>query len=467
MMTQSVLAAGFAPLWAAPAWAAGPGAPGAEAAPGLVWGLPFAALLLAIAFGPMLAPRFWHRRMGLIAAVVSLALLLPLALLRGPEAAFHGVWHAALEEYLPFISLLLALFTAGGGIMVEGGRIGTPAGNTALLALGTLLAGVMGTTGVAMVLIHPLLRGNAHRARKVHLVVFFIVLVANVGGATTPLGDPPLYLGFLEGVPFFWPLRNLTIPLLIVALPLLAGFWLLDWWLARAEPKPPPPRRLRVRGQRNAVLVLLVVATVLLQGVWHPGSVVLLGQRIGLERLVGMAVFAAITAASLLITPRALRHRNLFSWEPMREVAVLFAAIFVTIGPVLDMLAAAQAGPLAPLLALTSNANGEPSPLAYFWLAGLLSGFLDNAPTYLVFFNMAGGDPAALTGHLAPVLRALSSGAVFFGALTYVGNAPNMMVRAIAAHRGVRMPGFFAYILYAGALLMPLFGVLTLIYARP
>ncbi len=465
MTVLLMLSAGCAAVLPAPAWAAGP--PVGATAPGLLWGLPFAAVLLAIAFGPMLAPRFWHRRMGLIATVVSLALLLPLAALRGPEVAWHGVWHATLAEYLPFISLLLALFTVGGGILVAGGRIGTPAGNTALLALGTVLAGVMGTTGVAMVLIHPLLRGNAHRTRKVHLVVFFIVLVANVGGATTPLGDPPLYLGFLNGVPFFWPLRNLTIPLLVVALPLLGGFWLLDRSLARGEPKPPPPRPLRVRGRRNAVLVVLVVATVLLQGVWHPGEVVLLGQPIGLERLLGMAVFAAITLASVVITPHALRRRNLFSWEPMREVAVLFAAIFVTIGPVLEMLDAGQAGPLAPLLALTSDAAGQPLPFAYFWLAGLLSGFLDNAPTYLVFFNLAGGDPAALTGQLAPVLRALSSGAVFFGALTYVGNAPNMMVRTIAAQRGVRMPGFFAYILYASALLMPLFGLLTLLHTRP
>ena len=427
------------------------------------WGLPFAGVLLAIACGPMLAPHFWHRRMGLIAAGLSLALLLPLALLRGPGVAWHGVWHAALVDYFPFVSLLLALFTAGGGIVVEGGRIGTPAGNTALLALGTGLAGVMGTTGAAMVLIHPLLRGNAHRTRKVHLVVFFILLVANAGGATTPLGDPPLYLGFLHGVPFFWPLRNLIVPLLVVALPLLAGFWLLDHRLARTEPPPPPPRRLRLRGGGNAVLVALAVATVLLQGVWHPGAVVLLGQTISLERLLGVAVFAAVTAASLLITPRALRRRNLFSWAPMREVAVLFAAIFITVGPVLDMLAA-PAGPLAPLLALTADAAGQPLPLAYFWLAGMLSGLLDNAPTYLVFFNMAGGDPTALTGTLAPVLRALSAGAVFFGALTYVGNAPNLMLRAIATQRGVRMPGFFAYIAYAGALLLPLFGLLTLLF---
>ena len=278
--------------------------------------------------------------MGLIAACWSLALLLPLVVLNGPAVAWHDVWHAVLEDYLPFVSLLLALFTAGGGILLEGGPWGTPAGNTALLALGTVLAGVMGTTGVAMVLIHPLLRANAHRTRKVHLVVFFIVLAANVGGATTPLGDPPLYLGFLQGVPFFWPLLNLTARCWSSRLPLLAGFFLLDRHLVRSEPPAPPPRRLHVRGWRNAALVALVVAAVLAQGVWHPGDVTLLGQNIGLERLLGMLVFAAITLVSIGITPRAVRQRNLFTWEPMREVAVLFAAIFVTIGPVLAMLAA-------------------------------------------------------------------------------------------------------------------------------
>ncbi len=469
MTALSLVAAGCAAIWPSAAWAASGGSlqNGAGVAPVPLWGLPFAGLLLTIAFAPMLAPRLWHRRMAVIAASWSLALLVPLVVVHGPGVAWHDTWHAALLEYLPFVALLLALFTAGGGILMEGGPWGTPAGNTALLALGTALAGVMGTTGVAMVLIHPLLRANAHRARKVHLVVFFIVLAANVGGATTPLGDPPLYLGFLQGVPFFWPLRQLVVPLLVVAIPLLAAFFLLDRHLARGEPQPPPAKRLRVRGWGNAALVLLVVATVLVQGVWHPGEVALLGQKIGLERLLGMLVFAAITLVSLAITPRALRQRNLFSWEPMREVAVLFAAIFVTIGPVLSMLAAGMDGPLAPLLALTSDAAGHPSPLAYFWLAGMLSAMLDNAPTYLVFFQLAGSDPAALTGHLSPVLRALSAGAVFFGAMTYIGNAPNMMVRAIAARRGVRMPGFFGYMLWSCALLLLPFVLLTFLFFLP
>ena len=209
-----------------------------------------------------------------------------------------------------------------------------------------------------------------------------------------------------------------------------------------------------------------MVACVLAQGVWQPGPVLLLGTAIGVERLVTMAALLAIVAASLAFTPAAVRHGNLFTWAPMVEVAVLFAAIFVTIAPVLDMLAAGHGGPLARLLALTTDAQGRPSPAAYFWLTGLLSALLDNAPTYLVFFKLAGNDVARLTGEDAAVLQAISAGAVFFGALTYIGNAPNLMVRSIAAHRGVRMPGFFTYMGLACVLLLPLFGVVTLLFFR-
>ena len=209
-------------------------------APGLVWGIPFVGMLLSIAVLPMVVPHFWHKRMGLVALLWSLALLVPMALLQGIGAAAFSAWHAALAEYFPFVTLLLALFTAAGGILVRGGPGGTPAGNTALLAIGAAFAGLMGTTGAAMVLIHPLLRANAHRTRKVHLVIFFILLVANTGGATTPLGDPPLYLGFLNGVPFAWPIKNLLGPLLIMVVPLLAAFFLWDRRLAAKEPPPPP-----------------------------------------------------------------------------------------------------------------------------------------------------------------------------------------------------------------------------------
>ena len=435
----------------------------ATAVPGLAWGAPFALLLLSIAVLPLIAPRFWHHRMGLVALGWTLALVGPLAMAHGMPSAAAEVWHAMLTEYLPFVVLLVALFTVGGGILLEGGPWGTPWGNAALLAIGTALAGVMGTTGVSMVLIHPLLRANAHRRQKVHLVVFFILLCANAGGATSPLGDPPLYLGFLRGVPFDWPLRALAAPMLVLSALLLATFLVIDRHLARKDGPPPARRRLRLRGWANVALLGVVVVSVLMQGLVHPGHMAILGQDIEIERGLGMLVLAVVTLVSLRVTPRAIREGNLFSWAPMAEVAKLFAAIFVTIAPVMEMLAAGQNGPLAGLVALTEQ-NGAPSPVAYFWVAGLLSAFLDNAPTYLVFFQMAGDDAGRLTSDLAPVLRALSSGAVFFGALTYIGNAPNMMLRSIAAHRGIRMPGFFGYMLWSGALLFPAFLVLSLLF---
>jgi Na+/H+ antiporter NhaD/arsenite permease-like protein len=425
--------------------------------PGLAWDIPFVGLLLSIAVLPMVAPHFWHRRMGLVALGWCLALLVPEAILRGPDLAAAGAWHAVLDEYLPFVTLLLALFTAGGGILLRDGPGGTPHGNTAILALGTLMAGLMGTTGAAMVLIQPLLRANAHRSRQVHLVIFFILLVANAGGATTPLGDPPLYLGFLNGVPFQWPLLNLFEPLLWIAVPLLMVFYAVDRHMARSDPPAPPTKPLQLVGWPNVALVGVVVLTVLAQGLLRLPEVDLFGQAIGAERLAGIAIFIAVVAVSLRVTPPGVREANAFSWAPIQEVAILFAAIFITITPVGTALHAGFDGPMAPLLSMTLDHAGNPEPVVYFWLTGILSAFLDNAPTYLVFFQLAEIDPDNLAGLSATVLVAISAGAVFFGALTYIGNAPNMMVRAIAVRSGVKMPGFFGYMLIAGGLLLPWF----------
>jgi Na+/H+ antiporter NhaD/arsenite permease-like protein len=390
--------------------------------------------------------------------------VVPEVVFYGFGAGFHLVWHAFLLEYLPFMALLLALFVVGGGIMLRGGPWGRPGGNTLLLAVGTVLAGVMGTTGAAMVLIHPLLRANAHRRRQTHIVVFFILLVANAGGASTPLGDPPLYLGFLQGVPFAWPLTHLTAPLLVLALPLLGVFHLLDRYLYKFDHSVDLTERVSIIGWVNVPLLALVIGAVLLQGMWAPGEVVLWQARIGVERLVAIAVMLAAVAASLALTPRPARLGNEFVWAPIVEVAKLFAAIFVTITPVLAWLAAGFDGPFAPLLRLITRADGTPLPLAYFWLTGALSSFLDNAPTYLVFFQLAGNDPAALTGPLSTTLTAISAGAVFFGAVTYIGNAPNLMVASIATHRGIRMPGFFGYMGWACLALLPCFALISVLF---
>ncbi len=433
-------------------------------APALAWGLPFAGLLASMAVLPVVAPRFWHRRMGVVAFAWSAALLSAEALASGLGAAAAAVWHALLIDYLPFVTLLLALYAAGGGVLLRGGPAGTPIGNTAMLALGMAMGVVMGTTGASMVLIHPLLRANAHRRRKVHLVVFVIVLVANASGALTPLGNPPLYIGLLHGVPFFWPARHLLAPLLVVAVLLLASFYLIDRHLAASEPPAPRAERFRVRGWGNLALILLVVAVVLAQGFVRPWAVVVLGEPVIVAQFGGVAVLLLVALVSAAFTPRAIRQSNDFTWQPMAEVAILFAAIFITIGPVVAMLHAGLDGPLAPLLRLSRDGGGQNLPLMYFWLTGILSALLDNAPTYLVFFELAGIRPTALSGPEGVTLMAISAGAVFFGGLTYIGNAPNMMLRAIAAHRGVRMPGFFGFALLASVLLLPVLALVGLLF---
>jgi Na+/H+ antiporter NhaD/arsenite permease-like protein len=474
----ALLAAGAALLAPAPAWAAehagaavavlssATASARAAPAPGLPWGLPFLGLLVSIAVLPALAPRFWTRRMGLVALAWTLLLLLPRAAEAGLGVAASEAWHALLIEYLPFATLLLALYTAGGGVHVQGGPAGTPTGNTIMLTMGVVSGLLVGTTAAAVVVIQPLLHANAHRRRRMHLVLFLVVLVANAAGALTPLGNPPLYVGLLRGVPFFWPATHLLPHFLLLTAILLAAFWVIDKRLAATEPPAPWPGKLRLRGWSNVGLILVAVAAVLAQGFVHPGAVTLLGQPIGIERLAAISVFIAVTEVSLHFTPRAIRQANDFVWHPMAEVAMLFAGIFITIGPVAEMLHAGLDGPLAPLLRLTLDGSGRPIPVLYFWLSGLLSAFLDNAPTYLVFFDLAGIRPEALNGTQALALQAISAGATFFGGLTYIGNAPNMMLRAIAAHRGVRMPGFFGFMFWSSTLLVPIFVLLSVVFFR-
>ena len=457
---RAPLLAGLLLVLATPAFAA----TGEEAAIGLIWAVPFAGLLLSIALGPLIAERVWHHRMGMIAAGWSLLLLLPWAVLQGPGSAFHLAWHAFLLEYLPFISLIFALFTVGGGIVVQGGPWGSPAGNTLLLAIGTGLASLMGTTGAAMVLIHPLLRANAHRTRKVHLAVFFILLVGNVGGSLTPLGDPPLFLGFLRGVPFGWPAANMLAPMLVMAGILLATFYVMDRRLAAGDPPPEDRTPLRVVGIANIGLLVLVIADVLMGGLWKPGKVPVLGIEIGMQELISIAVLFGLGLLSLRITPGSSHAANMFSWGPLEEVAKLFIAIFIVMAPVIGMLDQGVDGPFAWLVHLVDRPDGTHRPAAYFWITGALSAFLDNAPTYVVFFELAGGEVPALIGEHVRTLLAISCGAVFMGALTYIGNAPNFMIRAIASRRGVHMPGFIGFMGWSFALMIPPLLVVTVLF---
>jgi Na+/H+ antiporter NhaD/arsenite permease-like protein len=406
--------------------------------PPLAWSLPFVCLLLAIAILPLAAGRFWESNLRKLAVAAALAApVAGLYLRRAPLALVHTSF-----EYLSFIILLAALFIISGGIALEGDLAATPRTNTAFLAGGALLASLIGTTGASMLLIRPLLSTNRERRHVVHTVVFFIFLVSNIGGCLTPLGDPPLFLGYLKGVPFLWTLQLAPAWLFVTGL-LLAVYFV---WDARAHARETAGdlvrdrveiQPLRLQGAWNVVLLLGVLASVAFLGSpWREVAMV------------------ALAAASLRLTQPAVRRASHFDYHPILEVAALFAGIFVTALPALDLLRARGA------------ALGVREPWQFFWATGALSSFLDNAPTYLTFLAL--GQGLRLTPEVVGVpqriLAAISLGAVFMGANTYIGNGPNFMVRAIAEQRGVRMPSFGGYMLYSGLILLPVFGLVTLVF---
>ena len=435
---------------------------------GLIWGVPFAGILLSIAVFPLIAPHFWERHFGKISALWTACVIVPMAFIVGWETTLFELIHLVTLEYLPFIILLLALFTVAGGIHIAGSFRGTPGSNTAFLAAGTAIASWTGTTGASMLLIRPVMRANAERRYKVHVIIFFIFLVSNIGGALTPLGDPPLFLGFLKGVSFFWPTVNIFLPMLTVVIPLLLIFYILDSWYFRRENLPlasiTEKKKVGIEGIPNIILLGCVVGAVLMSGIWKPGvSITIFHVDLELQNVLRDVLLLLIAWGSWQFTDQKHRHANSFNWHPIIEVAKLFAAIFVTIMPVIAILKAGEAGALGAVIEGVSD-RGEPIDAMYFWVTGLLSSFLDNAPTYLVFFNAAGGDAEALMGPLRNTLVAISAGAVFMGANSYIGNAPNFMVKAIAESSGIRMPSFFGYLAWSAIFLLPLFVVVTLIF---
>jgi Na+/H+ antiporter NhaD/arsenite permease-like protein len=397
-------------------------------------------MLLAIAVCPLWVPHWWESNRNKLLASAALGL---------PVLAFYGLRHPAVllhtaVDYVSFIVLLAGLFVISGGILLRGDLEATPVTNTGFLALGGLLASFVGTTGASMLLIRPLLQTNRQRTHVKHTVIFFIFIVSNIGGMLTPLGDPPLFLGYLAGVPFGWTFRLWPQWGLMLAV-LLAAFFVFDSVLFSREPLAAIRRdragieRLRVHGGVNAIwLVSVVLAVAFLDAPWRE------------------LVIVAVAGASLWLTPQRIRRDNGFSGGPMVEVAVLFAGIFLTMIPALE------------LLRIRGDELGVRAPWRFFWASGLLSSFLDNAPTYLTFLAFAQGLRlhAEVVGVPAAILAAISVGSVAMGANTYIGNAPNFMVKAIAEEAGVRMPSFFGYMLYSGAILLPLFVVVTLVFFR-
>src|SRR5215831_19127671 len=354
------------------------------------WGLPFIGILLTIAIGPLLFPRVWHRHYGKLAFAWATLTLAPVAALYGVPTALAELVHAMLGEYLSFIVLLFTLYVVAGGILVTANLRGTPLVNTAILAFGTAIASVVGTTGAAMILIRPLIRANAARLNNAHVIVFFIFLVANVGGALSPLGDPPLLVGFLHGVDFFWVTRNLLMPTLLVAGLVLLAFVTLDLWHYRKDRlittvgETDPPLDLRVRGTINLVLIAAVIGAILGAASWRPGiSFDIYGTTVELHNALRDAALLVIAFLSLVLTHDEHREANGFTWDPIVEVVILFAGIFACIIPMVAMLQAGKDGSFAWLLEAVKAGDGSPNQVAYFWLTGALSAFLDNAPTYL------------------------------------------------------------------------------------
>jgi Na+/H+ antiporter NhaD/arsenite permease-like protein len=415
---------------------------------------PFLAMLLAIAVGPLIAANIWKQNRN--KAILSILLGAPVAIWTAtldPTSVVHTA-----SEYLAFILLLGALFVIAGGIVVRGTLAGTPGLNTVVLGIGAILACIIGTTGASMLLIRPLLRANSARIRKAHVSVFFIFVVANAGGVLTPMGDPPLFLGFLRGVPFTWPLR-LWPQWLFVNGALLILFYLVDSTIFRAEhlARRADLDRIAVEhrvpigiaGKHNFMFLAGVVAVLGVSG------------KSNLSIIVQDAGIALMTLLSWMTTSKALREENGFAWHPIVEVAALFAGIFATMIPALAILNA-RGGEL-----------GLQHPWQYFWASGALSSVLDNAPTYLTFASAASGalgtdgedlGQLLLTPRGEALLEAISLACVFMGANTYVGNAPNFMVKAIAEQFGVGMPGFFRYMAWSAAILIPLFVALTWVF---
>lgn len=434
--------------------------------------IPFVGILLSIAIFPLVAPHFWHKNFPKISALWAFVFAVPFLWAYGQQAA-HEIMHIYVIDYIPFIILLWALFTVAGGIRIKGSLAGTPMVNTALLLVGTLIASWVGTTGAAMLLIRPILRANARRAHKVHTIVFFIFLVANIGGSLTPLGDPPLFLGFLHGVPFFWTL-SLIGPMSVVAGILLVTYLGLDlmYWRRETEAAQQIDEsegRLGIEGLHNLLFLGGILGGVILSGTWNAGEVTIFGVHQHIQNLFRDGLLIIMGLLSMWTTAKKTREANGFSWFPILEVAYLFAGIFMTIIPALAILKAGEHGAMAGLVRAVTE------PWHFFWVTGGLSAFLDNAPTYLTFLTTAEGmlfpgipEPEVVRRIIAEheiFLTAISTGAVFMGAMTYIGNAPNFMVKSIAEESGVEMPSFFGYLFrWSMLFLLPVFGLVTFLF---
>ena len=436
--------------------------------------IPFAGLLLCIAVLPLVKPEWWEKNRLYAVIAWSLLFIIPFAVKFGPSEATEIVLECIINDYLTFIVLLFGLFCVAGNIKLEGNLAGNPRVNVLLLTIGTLLSSWLGTTGSSMLLVRPIIQMNSWRKNKTHIMVFFIFLISNIGGCLTPIGDPPLLMGFSRGVPFFWSLRLFPI-LIINMIILLYVFYKLDMKAYQKDisagliPEYQEGEPLiRIKGLHNLIFIAMIVAavilsgilpTVLVDGAGEVLGITIFGEvRLTLPAIIEIVIILVSAFLSFKTTNAKIRTENHFTWGAIEEVAVLFIGIFITMQPALMILKSAGAS-----LGLTE-------PFQMFWVTGALSSFLDNTPTYLVFLTTAGamnfttGVSTALGMVPVKMLMAISTGAVFMGANTYIGNAPNFMVKSISDENGIKMPSFFGYIWWSIRFLVPVFIVDMIIF---
>lgn len=437
--------------------------------------IPFAGLLLCIAVLPLVKPEIWEKYQPLFVVVWSLLFIIPFTMLYGAERSAETVLECVLNDYMTFIVLLFGLFCVSGNITLEGDFAGSPRINVGILAFGTLLASCIGTTGASMLLVRPMIKMNSWRRHRRHIMIFFIFLVSNMGGCLTPIGDPPLLMGFMRGVPFFWSMGLFKILIFNMVIVLFIFYWI-DRRAYRKDIaqglKPDiskPGTEVKLDGAHNIIYLIMIVGAVILSGMLPnmpafqdaSGNVLglhIMGVTVGYPSLIECAIILLAAYLSFQTTSADIRTRNHFTWGAIKEVAVLFIGIFITMQPALMILKAKGAD------------LGITEPYQMFWMTGALSSFLDNTPTYLVFLTTAGtlGYTQGLATSVGTVstkmLTAISCGAVFMGANTYIGNAPNFMVKAISDENGIRMPSFFGYLLWSVAILVPVFLIDTLVF---
>ncbi|MBY0281885.1 MAG: sodium:proton antiporter [Alphaproteobacteria bacterium] len=426
--------------------------------------IPFLGVLLSIALLPLLVPKLWHRFENIFLCgwtLLSLGMLWQIV--RG-DFLRSTLLAVFVHEYLPFIILLTTLYIIGSGFHIRLKAKATSISNVGFLFVGSLLASLIGTTGAAMLLLRPFIHMNKDRVYRSHNIIFFIFIVANIGGCLTPLGDPPLFLGYLSRIDFFWPLKNLALPFLMTVCPLLIVYGAIDCWFARKENVQIAPEhnqeKFSLEGKSNIILLAGVLIVLIGSSfIEFLPSYLILDQQVSLSHILRDLILLIFAFISYRTTPKSIHHHQHFSWGPILEVSRVFAAIFITMIPLSIMLKAGESGPFSSLLHFTNSGH---QPFIYFWLTGIFSAFLDNAPTYLIFFKMAGGNPEILMTAQAKTLMAISLGAVFMGAMTYIGNAPNFMVRSIAKQSGIVMPSFLGYMGWSCCILLPLFIGVTL-----